>query len=317
MNEDLAALQHVLEDLHLRITARRKLPAHLKQLKAQHKQYVKEKRKLEKLVAREQEDVNKLNRLSVTSLFYQLSGRKRERLELEHQEYVAAALKYNACLNMIETLQYEIILLADMYAELPNLEAQYDQWIKKKERLVRKSYPKIATRIMRFDESIAHKHQVVAEIDQALKAGMRARSRLRGLLKELDKIARWIKSYGGEGQMGSAGRKQFVDRVGKKVVDTGVMLNSFEIELRDVFKSLEIRDIFDLRGFQGFLDVFHDNLITDWVVKSNLSNTRNNLTAAMDKVSGLLASLRSEKKDQNKDIRDIQKLREELILRHK
>lgn len=317
MTMDPDVLQHTLEDLQSRIAARRKVPAHLKQLKQQHKECIAEQRMLARLVDDEKADVNKLERFSVTSLFLQLMGRKRDRLELEHQEYVAAALKYNACLNMLETLQYEILLLTDKYAELSALEERYQDLLQTKERMLHKAFPAIAAKIMRYDDVIRKKRLVIVEIDEALKAGMHARTKVRSLLKELDKVAEWVRYQSGHAVMGRAGRKQFVDRVGKKAVDAGATLNTFEIELKDVFKSLHIRDIFDRRGLEGFLDVFHDNLMTDWIVKSNLSHTRNNLTGAMDKINGMLATLRKEKRTKTGEIRDIAKHREELILRHK
>ena len=52
--------------------------------------------------------LNRLEEGGITSLFYSILGNKVEKLDKERQEYLAAKLKHENCVNELENLEIEI-----------------------------------------------------------------------------------------------------------------------------------------------------------------------------------------------------------------
>jgi len=57
---------------------------------------------------RKKRDVDQLEGMNLTNLFYSILGTKEERLEKERQEYLAAKLKYDQCRDELDALEKEI-----------------------------------------------------------------------------------------------------------------------------------------------------------------------------------------------------------------
>ena len=70
------------------------------------------------------------------------------------------------------------------------------------------------------------------------------------------------------------------------------VIASFEREVHDVYPDFRgIQMTFDLDRFNGFADVFFDNLISDWIVQQKIVNSLNNVKTIYDRVTRLMNSL--------------------------
>ena len=67
-------------------------------------------------------------------------------------------------------------------------------------------------------------------------------------------------------------------------------LQLFQKELRDVSLPLECR--MENHGFLVFADFFFDGIVTDWLVQSRIEEAREQVEAAIAKVTSVLISLR-------------------------
>ena len=267
---------------------------------------------LYRILKKEEADVNKLEAMSVRAVFRHFLKNKDEQLEIEHQEYVVAALRYNECIDSVALLEYEIDLLERLLAREPELEERYKELLIKKELAVKESYPHIATQLNNLDYKITRRRMELKEIDEALKAGMAAKAKL----LEVHKLIERVEGWGQWGYVSNYSKSSFVDRARKIAVETKRALLKFESELKDVYKNLDVRDDLTLDAFDHFLSIFYDNMVTDWIVQSNLKHTQNSLFGTSAKAERLLASLRHEKQRTAHTISDFQLQKRNLITTH-
>jgi len=292
---------------------RRKLPGHIEALEKDRSRLNKQLRHLKRVLKKEEADVNKLQRFSVKSLFYRFLKSQERQLEIELQEYVVAALRYNECLEALELLEFELAVLEQKVEEIPQLENHLDRLLIQKERLLKQDFPEIATLLHALDLKVLQHANAVNEVDEALKAGMRARAQLRKLTKELGRVRQWG-HWSNDLSQGRLARKTVADRAYKTAIVAQANLKSFERELHDVFNQLHIADSFNLDSFENFLNSLYDTMITDWMMQRNLRYTSSNVSSSIAKVDRLLMSLKQVKQEKRERIRRLKKEQRVIIL---
>ncbi|MDX1407929.1 MAG: hypothetical protein R3330_07340 [Saprospiraceae bacterium] len=317
MSQEIATIQARLEELAEQLASCRRIPEHLQSLHKEIKRKRQDYRRAARVLEKEEADVNKLQRASVRSLFYRFLKSQERQLDIELQEYVAAALHYNACVEEIELLEFEIAVLEDKLTQLARLEEDWKAAIEKKAQLIEQHYPEAARRLGVLDHSAYKIMLERREIDEAIIAGTKAKTYLRSIRKYLLKIEGWGSWYDGTGRYAPYAKKSLIDKARKKAIQADVALHQFDKELSDVFKKLRIANKFSVDAFRHFLDLFYNNLITDWIVRRNLQHTTHNVEAAIDSVQRYLDSLKEEKQSCEDQLKEIERKKEDLIYRSK
>jgi hypothetical protein len=193
------------------------------------------------------------------------------------------------------------------------LESRRNALLAKKELALKETYPEIATMLGNIDYRMTVRRIELKEINEALKAGERARLKLIEIKNLLDKVEGWG-AWGGTQYMSKYSKTPFVDRARKTAVETRMELRKFEQELKDVYTNLHIKDDFTIQAFDHFLGIFYDNLITDWIVRNNLRHTQNSISGTYAKVDRLMASLKHEKGVLERALDDFEKQKLNLIV---
>jgi L-rhamnose isomerase len=91
-------------------------------------------------------------------------------------------------------------------------------------------------------------------------------------------------------------------------------LKVFEKELLDVYHDIPEDFRVQLDSFNRFIDVFFDNLITDWIIQQKIYNALNNTLGIRDKVVRMLKTLETEVPKVNKVIEDLELQKKEYVL---
>lgn len=313
MKDRLESLHARLEELADQLASARNVPRHLKDIRKQLREKQKQLRQVTRTLKKEEKDVNKLEGASVKSLFYRFLKSRERQLDIELQEYVAAALKYNACIQEIELLTFEADVLNRKLETLPEIEAEWQSTIQAKEAMIKEQFPTMAKRLSNLDNTAFKDMLQRREIEEAIIAGVQAKTYLKSLAKYLQRISGWGMWPDGVGRYAPYAKKSLIDKARQKAIQADLALHQFDVELSDVFKKLEIAHGFSIDAFQHFLDIFYNNLITDWIVRRNLKHTINNVQSALDSVERYLVSLRKEKKQIEAGLKKIEQEKEDLI----
>ena len=224
--------------------------------------------KLERVMTKEQKEVEELEKLSLKGIFHKVLGSKAEQLEKERQEYLQAALKRNEHKKSIELLEYERGILENKLEKLQGIEAQAERMIKEREKNLMRDGSPVGRRILTISKTIDESKHLKREIKEAFHVGQQAF----GVLQEMEGFLKNARNWGNWDMMGGKGMSTYVkhtniDRARARLHKAQNHLIRFEDELRDVYNPRQLNLTLNLDSFTRFIDIFFDNLISDWIVQ--------------------------------------------------
>ena len=261
--------------------------------------------KLDQEWRKEHEEVQKLEGLSLKSVFAKVLGDKEKQLEKERQEYLNAFMKYEEFKKTLEILEFEKNLLEEKVAKADVIQAKMEQLIQlRKKELLENNTPEGKV-ILDLEHNIRTAHKNRKEVFEAIEFGKLAQDNLLQLQRELKKAKNWgnwdmMKS---RSRTASWMKHSAMDKARRMVPETQHALDQFKRELYDVYGRQDFEVTLNLDGLSSFTDLFFDNLITDWIVQRKIQNSMSNVASVHDKVKRTVISLDHE----------IQKLEETIL----
>lgn len=287
----------MFEDINNRIfkirekmNRKQKLEFMLEQAKKELEMQKNRKDELNKILNKEEKDVKKLESLSMAGLFYSILGSKEEQLDKERQEYLAAKLKYDECLNSLSDIETEIINYSEELRKYIDLDEEYKKLLKEKQELILgKNDEKSQTLIANLDKATDLELDI-KEVKEAKNAGNNLHSALSQLIGTLESAKSWgtWDLFGG-GIIATAAKHSKIDEAKEQVYNVQSLIRAFEKELSDIEMSTDI-DI-NISSFDTFADYFFDGLIFDWIVQSKINDSLDrviNLDSKVEKLINIL-----------------------------
>ena len=261
---------------------------------------------LQTQLKKEEIDVEKLERTSLTSLFYSVLGSREEQLEKERQELLSAQLRYQQTKRQVEFLQQDQQSLRERLHPLAGIETEYELLLAEKEGLLRQTNQTVARELIAFSEQMAALNSEVKEIDEAIAAGDDVIAGLEKVIESLENAEDWgTWDLLGGGFISTAMKHSRIDAAQENIHEIQGMLGRFKRELADVQKKVELR--LDIDEFTSFADYFFDGLIVDWIVQSKIveslersKNAKNMIVQAVKQ----LEHLRITAQDKNNDLQE-------------
>ena len=267
---------------------------------------------LQDVLRKESADVEKLEGLSLTGLFYAVLGSKEEQIEKERQEYLAARLKHDASANAIRAMEREMAELEERLAGLGDPEAEYWALIERKEALVVQAGGARAERLSQLSEALADARSDAREVREAISAGV-------AVLDGLDRAAGALESARGWGTwdmigggiVATAVKHSRIDEARAAIHDVQELLRRFRRELADVESEPDLG--VDVSSFETFADYFFDGLIMDWIVQSRIMDSLDRVTGTRGTVQALVAELERELDGAERRAEAIEKERRDIV----
>lgn len=109
-----------LQRLQQEMMEKERADAKLADLYIQQNELEKKAADLKKIMEDEQEDVDRLNRKSLTAFLYRASGKMGEKLSKEEEEAFAAAVKYDAAAKELQAVEEDIAYYEKQASGLPD-----------------------------------------------------------------------------------------------------------------------------------------------------------------------------------------------------
>lgn len=309
----MLSTERQLRKLYEDILAKEKIEIHLKNI---DRLILKEEEALKVAkfqTQKENEDVARLERKSLYTIFKTILGTKEQELEKERQEYLQAYLKKKAIVACLKDLNKEKKILLQSYSGKFNAEEQFDQLLAKKKKQLQKEQPELADFIIHFESNIASHKSRIKEIQQAIREGKKTNKVLESILISLDQIEKW-----GSGTRVSPGvRVRVKGKVQRDIHKANKFLQNFEKELFDLSDHYDHNYSQQIDEIKDFIDLFLDSLITDWVIKKEIVHSANIVSNLIDKVIRIVGMLESEVKKTKAYIVDEKKSQRKLIATHR
>jgi hypothetical protein len=262
----------------------------------------------------EKVDVEKLERASLTALFYSVLGSREQQLEKERQELLSAQLLYQQTKHQVDFLLQDREYLLQQLNNLKDVDSEYESLLSEKEQLLRQSNKPVASELVGYSETIANLNSEVKEISEAIIAGNDVISGLEQVIESLGSAEGWgTWDMLGGGLISTAIKHSRIDDARMGVNDVQTKMSQFKRELADVRKNAELQ--IEIGELETFADFFFDNLIVDWVVQSKIVDSLEQSKQAKNVIGQAVDELENQKKNAQEKINDLQEKRAQLIER--
>ena len=266
-------LDRELFELKEKIMRKNKVEAMLESLKAELDQLKKERDKLRKCAEKEQADVDRLERLSLTSLLYAAINKKTEKLDKEKAEAYAAAVKLRSKEMQIENAERYAQTLKAELETLSDVEARYNEAFAKKSEVLKTARPELASKITYIEERLGSIAAQEREVQEALDAGNEALALIPSIEYELGS-ARSLATFDlfSRSILADLAKHSHLDKCQSLIYELQMLLNRYRTELADIQIQAELRVQID--GFLRFADFFFDGLFADITVLDKIEQSQ-------------------------------------------
>ncbi len=292
----------------------RKIRSHTSQLISRLAEEEKALAVMETTLAKEQRDVELLEKEGLTTMLHKFLGDREERLQRERQDYVTAALKYNELYKSVELIRYELDLLNKKEQNLGVVESEIVALMKRREEEIVKMEPEAAAVLKELYNQLDRLHKYEVEVDEAIRAGQ----------DSLEKIGK-TEYYLNEGQFPSQqmwGRNYKSSYVNRQAIDyardmayqSRQSLIRFGNEYREVYPERLLQLNIELEDFGKFSEYFIQNIITDWIIRKTINKSLVNVRGTKQQVEMLLDQLQREKITISNKLVSIDQQKKEMIV---
>ena len=265
-------------------------------------------------LAKEKVDVEKLEHVSLTGLFYSILGSHEQQLEKERQELLAAELRYQQTKHQVTFLEQEQNNLLQQLDKLSNIEAEYEAVLSEKENLLRQSNQTVAKELIKFSEQIAELNAELREITEAITAGSNVILGVEPVILSLKSAENWgVWDMFGGGLISTAIKHSRIDDARSGVHDVQTKMSQFKRELADVRKGIDLQ--INVGELASFADFFFAGLITDWIVQSRIEDSLMQSEKAKSMIVQAVKELESSRMTTESKLADLQEKRALLIER--
>lgn len=187
-------------------------------------------------------------------------GKKEDRLDKEREEFMAAKLRYDECLQSIKELEKELEYANKELINYRDVKQEYEKAIKEKQNLMIKEDSEQGRKLRDKLDKINEIKLDIKEVEEAIYAGERANSALSEMIKHLDSARGWgVWDMMGGGLLSNIAKHSAIDDANEVAHNSQHLLRAFEKELSDVDRFTDIT--VNISGFDKFADYFFDGFL--------------------------------------------------------
>jgi len=262
------------------------------------------------ILQKENEDVERLERMSATTIFYSIFNQKEAKLDKEQEEAYRAKLNYDSILHQLEESNRRLQKLLEEKTELLPYQKQYQELFQQL-RTALKGQAEYANELMELEERYGEVTNQIKEIQEALYVSDEVIDKLVEIEKELSSASGWgTWDMLGGGMISSIAKHSHLDSAQRKVENLESSLYQLKNELADVQRVDQI-GVVNMDGFIRFADYFFDGFFVDWMVLSKIEKSSNQvkevrrqIEVIIDELSSLSNQYQVEKNELRKKITD-------------
>ncbi len=302
-----------LYELQQKVVHKAHLEAQVKDLQEQCQILRARVEELAKVRQEELEDVERLEKNSLSAFYYKVIGKKEEKLKKERREAYEAAIRYDAAVRELESMEHYVKECEMELARLTGCREQYEACLKKKEDFLKRAGGEPADRILKLEECICCEEQQEKEIQEAVTAGKKALRTVEDIIKTLASAEDWstLDMLGG-GLFTDMAKYEDLDKVQELVEKLQKQLHRLKSELADVEVPSDIQVNID--GFLHFADYFFDGLFSDLAVREQIQMSQKQAEETRGQIQLVLARMEALQNTLTEHTQKLKAEREKCIL---
>ncbi len=267
---------------------------------------------LQAQLQREENDVKRLEGLSLAGMFYTVLGDKEQRLNKEQQEFLAAKMRRDQCQYAVTSLEHELDGIKQDLGSLTGLDEAYQRLLERKEKLLLQSNNPNLRPLLDLSDDQARLESERKEVGEAVEAGQALLSTLDGVIQSLNSAEGWgTWDMLGGGFLANLAKHSRIDDARDQVHQAQEMLRRFQRELADVQSGENF--LIDISSFDTFADFFFDGLIVDWIVQSKIQTSLDRTSQVRQRVAAILQRLQNRAQSIQQQLDGLAQQRKDLI----
>lgn len=279
-----------LRQLHGQIARSAQLTAMVKELRQQKETLSAQAEELGAVMRFEQSHVDRLEGRSLAAFFYNVVGKRDEKLDRERREAYAARVKYDAAAKELEGVERDLAGCEEELFSLRGCETRYEEVLKQKLFAVKAAGGAAAEEIMELEARIANLESQKKELREAMFAGKNALAIADQVLDSLDSAEGWgTWDLLGGGLIADIAKHNHLDSAQSSIEDLQSQLRRFKTELADVTVHADMQVNVD--GFLRFADYFFDGLFADWTVLDRIGQSQSQVLQTRSQIETVLSRL--------------------------
>lgn len=268
------------------------------------------------ILEKEYQDVLKIKKFKVKDLFIRVLDNDEDQYEIEKQEYLFAALQYNECKKSVELLEFEERILLDKVAKESTIKAELAALITDREATISLKYPHIKEQLLKLSSQMDENFGYKRELHEAIIVGLKAQ-------KVLEQMISFISLSGnGNGEWGNYAptfqavqkQKSYLNKAHELSHQAKQLLSELDDEMADIYAIKSKVKTHRFEEFRNFTNIYHDNLISDWILQKRIHATLNTINSTTDNVKRLILTLKSQLKKTEISIDYLKKRKDEVII---
>ncbi|MBQ3107655.1 MAG: hypothetical protein IJC68_03475 [Firmicutes bacterium] len=281
-----------LRNLKEKVLRQKQLSAMLKELYRQQEEYSIQAADLEEMMEKEQADVDRLTGNSLAAFFYEVLGKREEKLAQEERDALAARVKYESAYKELQTVQKEIRQYEEELDSLQGSAKQYEKALEEKKAALRAAGSPAGQQLLRMEEQVTGLKAQKHEVQEALAAGNEALETAYQVAEELSTASDWgvLDMFNG-GLVTDLVKHSHLDEAQALIELLQSQLRAFRTELADVPAQSTFQ--VNIAGFLRFADYFFDGLFADWTVQQHIRDSQAQVGTVIEQIRRTLERLES------------------------
>ena len=304
-----------LSQLQAQLVRKQKLEAMVASLAIQRTQLQSQEEALRNARMAEQADVDRLEGRSLSAFFYNVLGKRDEKLDKERREAYEAAVKHDAVVRELEGVASDLRNHQEELSQLTQVQTRYEYLLDQKAQFLKRSGTPNGQRILELEDRLARMEGEKKELREAIAAGQAAMDQAGLVANRLDSARGWSTwDMLGGGLISDMAKYNAMDQAQGQVEQLQVLLRRFQTELTDVqgvFPQIEIQ----VDGFLRFADYFFDNIFTDWAVRDRIQRAQDQVYQVVSQVQSLVNHLSSSYQDTEREQSRLGEELDQLVLK--
>ena len=315
MDERLNEINRELKELNEALARANGLERRLDDLRAQYEERKARVEETARLLTKEREDVEKLEKGGLRALLLSLTGDREVRLSQERREELAARLQYDQARRDAEDLEERIRDLLQEREELRAVRTRLEALLGEKAERLKELGGTGGTRLAELDRALDALAAQRREVGEALHAGRQAEQALSGVLDSLDSAESWgTWDMLGGGLFTTMAKHGHIDDARAGIDHAQRALSRFRTELADV-RDMELPPRYRSGSSPPLPTTSSTVFFMDWMVQSKIQDAQEGVSEVHVRVLNALRNL--ERMDQNlaEEQDGLKREREGLLLR--
>ncbi|MBN8823774.1 MULTISPECIES: hypothetical protein [unclassified Spirosoma] len=242
----------------------------------------------------EQADVDRLDRLSWASLYYDLLNTKEKQRSKEEAEAQQARLRYDVVTASVDELTQQLAEQKNRLTAYATVDTDYDRFIQEKRIALSFSAGYVGNQYQQRLDNLMAQNRQWQELEEAHKAGLQALNevfRLRKLLEQARNWGTW--DMLGGSTIASIAKYQKLDDVRDQSYRVTQSLERFRAEYADLNQAFLTEWRFD-HTTTRFVDIFFDNIFTDLSVQSRIRSAAQTAQALENQLVNEISRLKKQ-----------------------